>query len=66
MTVPPQYSGKAYNAIAKLGNITKEEWLKDGSLQCIVEIAAGIYNTFIDNISKITKGNAYIKRVKTG
>ncbi|MHA1238600.1 MAG: ribosome assembly factor SBDS [Candidatus Odinarchaeia archaeon] len=65
VTIPPQYSGKAYNAIAKMGNIIKEKWLEDGSLFAVVEIPAGVYNTFIDNINKITKGNSQVKRVRT-
>ena len=60
--VPAVYSGKAYNAISRIGSISKEEWMSDGSWVGTVEVSAGLYNTFVDTLSKITKGSVQIKR----
>lgn len=60
--IPAIHSGKAYNAISRLGSISKEEWMSDGSWTGTVEVSAGLYNTFVDTLSKLTKGSAQIKR----
>ncbi|MHA1408970.1 MAG: ribosome assembly factor SBDS [Candidatus Odinarchaeia archaeon] len=63
VTIPATFSGKAYNMVSKFGNIIKEEWGPDGSWKGIVEIPAGIQNTFIDSLNKATKGSVIIKKV---
>ncbi|MFX1487003.1 MAG: ribosome assembly factor SBDS [Promethearchaeota archaeon] len=60
--IPAIHSGKAYNAISRLGSVSKEEWMRDGSWTGTVEVSAGLYNTFVDTLSKLTKGSAQIKR----
>lgn len=59
--VPPQFSGKAYKALASLGDIKKTQWLNDGSLLMELEIPAGMQDEVIDKINKATHGTASIK-----
>ncbi|MHA1754751.1 MAG: ribosome assembly factor SBDS [Candidatus Odinarchaeia archaeon] len=63
VTIPASFSGKAYNLVSKFGNITKEEWGSDGSWKAIVEIPAGIQASFVDAVSKTTKGTANLKKL---
>ncbi|MEM3608161.1 MAG: ribosome assembly factor SBDS [Candidatus Bathyarchaeia archaeon] len=61
--VPPQYAAKAYGAIKNFGQITREEWLKDGSWTGLIEMSAGIYGPFIDKLGKITQGTIQAKQL---
>jgi ribosome maturation protein SDO1 len=57
--------GKCYGDIKNFGNITKDEWQKDGSWIGLVELPAGLKAEFIDKISSKTKGNADIKLIES-
>lgn len=61
--VLPQYAAKAYGTIKNFGQITKEEWLKDGSWAAVVEMPAGIYGSFIDKLGRITQGTIQVKQL---
>jgi len=58
--VPPQYAGRAYSEIRKLGDVRGERWLSDGSLRVEIEIPAGIQAQVIDLINKLTRGSAEV------
>ncbi len=53
--------GKVYGEISKIGTILQEEWEKDGSWICVVEIPAGIQAEFFDILNKKTRGNIQTK-----
>ncbi len=59
--VPPEYAGKAVGALYSFGNITREEWQKDGSWICVMKIPAGMQTELMDLLAKITKGEALTK-----
>ena len=58
--VSPQYVGRAYSEIKKLGEVRSERWLNDGSLRIEIEIPAGMQAQVIDSISRATKGTAEV------
>ena len=55
--IPAQYSGKVYSIIRKFGEPKSEQWLNDGSLKVVIELAAGMQQSFFDKISSLTHGN---------
>jgi ribosome maturation protein SDO1 len=58
--VPPQYAGRAYSELRKLGEVKNERWLNDGSLQIELEIPAGMQAEVIDSINRASKGTAEV------
>jgi ribosome maturation protein SDO1 len=57
--IPAQYTGRAYNVVKEF--MLKEEWLSDGSLQCTLEMPAGVQMSFFDRLNAITHGETYSK-----
>lgn len=53
--IPSTFAAKCYGIVKPF--LTKEEWLNDGSLRCILEAPAGIINEIYDKLAKATKGN---------
>ena len=44
ITVPAQYAAQSYSVLKSSGTLKKEEWLSNGSLKAILEIAAARIN----------------------
>lgn len=61
--VPPEYAGRAYG-ILKEYSIKREEWLNDGSLVVMLEIAPGLESLLYDRINGVTHGNVQTRRVE--
>jgi len=59
--IPPEYTGKAIGALYAFGNITKEEWQRDGSWICVMRIPAGMHGDLMDLLGKVAKGEALTK-----
>jgi len=59
--IPPQFTGKAYGVVKAF--LLKEEWLGDGSLQCTVELPAGMQMGFFDKLNAVTHGEAFTKEL---
>ena len=57
ITIPVQFTGKAYAAIKKLVPEFEEKWLGDGSLQIIANIPAGLQIELMKHVGDITHGN---------
>ncbi|MCJ7423843.1 ribosome assembly factor SBDS [Candidatus Bathyarchaeota archaeon] len=57
VTVPAQYSTKAYGTIKGFGTIKREEWRADGSWYGVLEMPAGLYAPLLEKLGEITKGN---------
>ncbi len=55
--VQPQYAGRVYPILKKIGTVKKEQWLNDGSLQVQIEVLAGLQQELYDKIAGITHGN---------
>jgi len=64
--IPPEYAGKAYRSLAKFGEVKKQNWLSDGSLELELEIPAGMQNEFIDEVNKLTHGTGSVKILHVG
>ena len=62
--IPSQFSGSAYSVIKKIGTISNEQWLGDGSLQVNIEILAGVQDEFFQKLSSLTHGSFESKVVK--
>lgn len=62
--IPSNYTGRAYGELRAFGQISKEEWLSDGSLKCIIEIPAGMQTEFYEKLNHITKGEVETKLMK--
>ncbi len=64
VSIPAEFTGKAYNLVKTLASITKEDWKPTGSLDCVIEIPAGISVEFLDKLNKITHGRAMTKIIE--
>jgi len=58
--IPPQYAHKCYGILKTYGMI-QEEWARDGSFVCMVEIFAGMQGEFYDRLNKLTAGSVETK-----
>ncbi len=56
LKIPSQFAGKAYAILKSSGELTKENWLGDGSLQVNMKILAGIQADFFQKVSNLTHG----------
>ena len=54
--VPPAFAHKCYGILKNYG-IMQEEWAKDGSFICMVEIFGGMQGEFYDRLNKLTNGS---------
>jgi ribosome maturation protein SDO1 len=63
VTLPAQYSAKAYGTIKNFGTIKREEWRPDGSWHGVLEMPAGLYAPLIEKLGEITKGSGEAKIV---
>ncbi len=61
ITIPAQYSVRAYGAIKGFGTIRREEWRTDGSWHGVLEMPAGLYAPLIEKLGEVTKGNGEAK-----
>lgn len=62
--VPPSFAGKASNIIRSFGTLLRDEWAKDGSYICLIEIPAGIQQEIYDRLNNLTHGQVEVKVVK--
>jgi ribosome maturation protein SDO1 len=61
VTIPPQYSARAYGTIKGFGTIKREEWRADGSWHGVLEMPAGLYAPLVEKLGEVTKGNGEAK-----
>lgn len=61
VTIPAQFSVRAYGTIKGFGTIKREEWRADGSWYGVLEMPAGVYAPFLDKLGEITKGTGEAK-----
>ena len=62
--IPPSFAGKAPSIIRSLGSLLKDEWAKDGSYICLIEIPAGIQPEVYNRLNDLTHGQVEAKVVK--
>jgi ribosome maturation protein SDO1 len=63
VTLPAQYSARAYGTIKVFGTIKHEEWRPDGSWHGVLEMPAGLYAPLLEKLGEITKGSGEAKIV---
>jgi ribosome maturation protein SDO1 len=61
VTIPAEYSARAYGTIKGLGTIRRDEWRADGSWHGVLEMPAGLYAPFLEKLGAMTKGNGEAK-----
>ncbi len=61
--IPGKFHAKAYQIIIRTGTITKEEWQSNGKWIALVEMAAGLQPSVIDQLKKLTKGRLEVKKL---
>jgi len=61
VTIPAEYSARAYGTIKGFGTIKREEWRANGSWYGVLELPAGVYAPFLDKLGEITKGTGEAK-----
>jgi ribosome maturation protein SDO1 len=59
--ISADYAPKVYGSISKFGNLSKEEWQKDGSWIGVITIPAGLQDDLIGLVNHLTKGSAQIR-----
>ncbi|NPA22983.1 MAG: ribosome assembly factor SBDS [Crenarchaeota archaeon] len=59
--VPPQYSHKARNVLARMGKVTAERYEGDGTLILKLEIPAGLQDNLISKVNELTHGEGEVK-----
>lgn len=57
VTIPPQFSGKAYSVLKRTVGKFEERWLNDGSLQLTLDVPVGAQEEMFKKIGDLTKGN---------
>jgi ribosome maturation protein SDO1 len=61
VTIPAEYSARAYGAIKGFGTIRREEWRANGSWYGVLEMPAGMYAPFLNKLGEVTKGSGEAK-----
>lgn len=59
--IPPDYAGRLYNKISSFGKILQDDWQKDGSWICVVDIPAGLTAELFEMLANETHGSAETK-----
>jgi len=59
--IPPQYVGKAYGVLMKIGRVLRSTYQSDGSLIMEIEIPAGLQETVIEKVNALTSGRGEVK-----
>ncbi len=63
--IPPQYVGKAYSALSKMGRIVREAYMKDGTWLAQLEVPAGMQNMVVEKVASLTRGEGEVKILGT-
>jgi len=63
--ISEKYAKKYYSTIHKYGRVLNEKWLDDGCYFGTIEVPAGLYLDFIDDLNKKTHGGVEISILAT-
>lgn len=64
--VLPQFAGRAYGVVSKLGRIVRSEYASDGTWVAEVEIPAGMVESLIQQVNSLTKGEGDVRTLRIG
>ena len=59
--IPPQYIGKAYGTLMKIGKVIRSNYLTDGTWSWELEIPAGMQESLINQVNNLTHGEGEVK-----
>ncbi len=59
--IPSKYAGRAYGEVAKISDILRDEWKKDGTWAAHIVLPSGTLESFIQKMNEITHGDVEIK-----
>jgi ribosome maturation protein SDO1 len=62
--ISKEYASRVNSYVTKTGNVTKSEWLPDGSWHGETIIPAGMQQSLIDRLNELTRGNVEINVIK--
>jgi len=62
--IPPQHASRCMGAVRQYGEIKREEWQKDGSWICLLEMPAGVVEEFFDRLNEMTHGDVETRILK--
>lgn len=65
MRLSAEHAPKLYGTVKKYGKLLSEEWQKDGSWLCVIELPAGLEVEFYEKMNSETQGNVETKVLKT-
>ncbi len=54
--VPAEYAGRSFGIIKQF-DVKSEEWMSNGALKAVVELPAGLQNSFYEKINAVSHGN---------
>ena len=58
--IPPEFSGRVYSELRRLGEMKRADWLSDGSLKVELEIPAGAQVEVVSRLQSLTRGRAQV------
>ncbi|MEM2142325.1 MAG: ribosome assembly factor SBDS [Candidatus Thorarchaeota archaeon] len=64
ITIPAAYSGKGSSIVIDAGLVRSESWNQDGSWTALVEVPVSERQRLLDELSRLTKGQAHIEVVR--
>jgi len=59
--IPPQYVGKAYGVLTRMGKVVKSNYLSDGTWVLELEVPAGIQESVIEQVNRLTRGSGEVR-----
>ena len=58
--IPADVTGQSYPILKRFGNLLKEDWLNDGSLNVTAEVPAGLQNELFDKLNSLAHGRVEV------
>ncbi len=55
---------KSLYALKHFSSVVKDTWNADGSLTCLVQVPAGMFDEFVDKVNAATKGDVELRVIK--
>ncbi len=57
-------ASKSLYFLKHFSTVVKDTWNADGSLTCLVQVPAGMFDEFVDKINAATKGDVELRVIK--
>ncbi len=64
--IPPEYIGKTYGILTKIGKTIRNNYLSDGTWTLELEIPAGMQEALINQVNNLTHGKGEVKIIESG